>query len=65
MLIATDRYHQPRVRTLLTMEGIASRPVTFARDRRPALKSLRWRMRLREAAAIPYDVVASLLTRRR
>lgn len=63
--IATDRYHQPRVRTLFAMEGLASHPVTFARDRSPTLKRYRLKMRLREAAAIPYDIVAALFTRRR
>lgn len=63
--IATDRYHQPRVRILFAMERLASHPVTFARDLRPTLKRYRLKMRLREAAAIPYDIIAALFTRRR
>lgn len=56
-LACTDPYHQPRVRMLFALYGIRCRPVAFA-HRGPA--RLRRSMRLREAAAIPYDLVAGL-----
>lgn len=59
-LACTDPYHQPRVRMLLAMYGIRCRSVAFS-DRGTA--ALRRRMRLREAAAIPYDLVAGLAAR--
>ena len=65
VVIATDRYHQPRIRALFWLEGMASLSVVFARDHRPELAHYRWRMWLREGAAIPYDIVASLFTRRK
>ncbi len=65
IIIASDNYHQPRIRMLFALEGLASRPVVFARDRRPALQRYRRHMWLREAAAIPYDLLAWLLTRGR
>lgn len=56
-LACTDPYHQPRVRMLFALYGIRCRGVSFA-DRGTA--ALRRRMRLREVAAIPYDLVAGL-----
>lgn len=53
----TDAYHQPRVRMLFGMMGFASRPVRMV-ARGP--KQLQVKMWAREAAAIPYDMVAGL-----
>lgn len=55
ILTCTDAYHQPRVRLLFAMPGLASRPVLLA-SRGP--KRLRAKMGLREAAAIPQDLIA-------
>lgn len=53
----TDRYHQPRVRMLFALFGMASAPILFPRTETPGNRP--WlRMHLREAAAIPYDLVA-------
>lgn len=53
----TDAYHQPRVRMLFGLMGIASRPVRMvARGPKP----LQAKMWAREAAAIPYDMVAGV-----
>ena len=59
-LSCTDAYHQPRVRMLFALFGVRCRPVPFAR-RGP--RGLTWRMRLREAAALPYDLVAGAAAR--
>ena len=55
LLIATDGYHQPRVRMLFALFGVRARAIPF-----PLRGSTRlvWRMRLREVAALPYDLVA-------
>lgn len=55
LIAATDNYHDPRVRMLFALYGIRSRRIPFAR--RGGARLL-WHMRLREAAAIPYDLVA-------
>jgi uncharacterized SAM-binding protein YcdF (DUF218 family) len=57
VLTCTDAYHQPRVRMLFWLMGFASRPVRLE-PRGP--KQLRTRMWLREAVAIPYDLVAGV-----
>ncbi|SEN56352.1 DUF218 domain-containing protein [Sphingomonas gellani] len=56
-LACTDPYHQPRVRMLFAMQGVRCRPLPFS-DRGPS--PLRRRMWMREAAAVPYDLVAGL-----
>ena len=56
-LACTDPYHQPRVRMLFALYGIRCRPVAFPKR---GSRRLRRRMRLREAAAIPYDLFAGL-----
>jgi uncharacterized SAM-binding protein YcdF (DUF218 family) len=57
ILTCTDAYHQPRVRMLFRLMGLASRPVRLA-ARGP--QELRLKMWLRECAALPYDLVAGL-----
>ena len=53
----TDAYHQPRVRMLFALLGLASRPVRMvARGPKP----LQAKMWMREAAAIPYDMIAGV-----
>lgn len=64
-VVCTDRYHQPRVRMLFALFGMASEPVVFSRDVARTDRSYRWKMRAREAAAIPYDLVAGLAARLR
>ena len=60
LLVATDNYHDPRVRMLFALDGIRSRRIPFAlRGRRRLL----WKMRAREAAALPYDLIAGLAAR--
>lgn len=54
-LIATDAYHQPRVRMLFALFGIRTRAIAF--PQRGGARLI-WRMRLREAAALPYDLIA-------
>lgn len=55
ILSCTDSYHQPRVRMLFALQGLACVALPF--PRRGSRRAF-WRMRLREAAAIPYDLVA-------
>lgn len=55
VLTCTDGYHQPRVGMLFRLFGVRSRPIRVA-SRGHA--QLRLKMRLREGAAIPYDLVA-------
>ena len=56
-MICTDGYHQPRIRMLFTMLGMPASAihVPHGGSRRYQLK-----MRTREAAAIPYDLVAGI-----
>ena len=51
----TDGYHQPRVRMLFTLQGLRCTALPLPRR---GSRRAQWRMRLREAAAIPYDLVA-------
>jgi uncharacterized SAM-binding protein YcdF (DUF218 family) len=55
VLTCTDGYHQPRVRMLFRLFGLRTRAVPM--PRRGARRQM-WRMRMREVAAIPYDLVA-------
>ena len=57
--ICTDGYHQPRVRMLFRLTGLASRPVRIV-ARGP--KRLQIKMWVRECAAIPYDAIAGIKT---
>ena len=62
-LTCTDRYHQPRIVMLFAFYGIRARPITFYREEERTRAY--WRMRAREAAALPYDFVAGLGARAR
>lgn len=53
----TDAYHQPRVRMLFGLMGVASRPVRMV-ARGP--RQLQVKMWAREMAAFPYDALAGL-----
>ena len=55
LIAATDNYHDPRVRMLFALYGVRSRRIPFTQR---GGRRLIWRMRLREAAALPYDLVA-------
>jgi uncharacterized SAM-binding protein YcdF (DUF218 family) len=57
-IACTERYHQPRARMLLRMFGLPSAGAWFSAATAPAHRGHLWRNRLREAAALPYDVVA-------
>jgi len=56
-LSCTDSYHQPRVRMLFRLYGIDCRPIRLPR-RGP--RRLRAKQLVREAAALPYDLVAGI-----
>ncbi|MGI4731919.1 MAG: YdcF family protein [Janthinobacterium lividum] len=51
----TDSYHQPRVRMLFAIHGLRCSALRLPRR---GSRGAQWRMRLREVAAIPYDLVA-------
>ena len=56
-IACTDRYHQPRVLMLFTLFGMRAGPILFPRTETPGNRP--WlRAHLREAAAIPYDLIA-------
>lgn len=55
LLFATDNYHDARVRMLFALHGMRARRIAFAQR---GGRRLVWRMRLREAAALPYDLIA-------
>lgn len=57
LLVATDNYHDPRVRMLFGLYGLRSRRIPFAQR---GGRRLIWHMRLREAAALPYDLIAGV-----
>lgn len=59
-IACTERYHQPRARMLLGMFGLPSGGAWFGPATAPAHRGHRWFNRLREAAALPYDLVAGL-----
>ena len=61
VLTCTDGYHQPRVAMLFRLFGWRSSPVPLA-PRGPA--RLKLRMRLREVAALPYDLIAGIAAAR-
>lgn len=63
--VCTDRYHVPRTRMLFRMAGVSSRAVAMPPERDNVPREQRRRNHFREAAAIPYDFVAMLFTRRR
>ncbi len=61
-LTCTDGYHQPRVRMLFALLGMKTRPVRLPHTGR---KRYRAKMSLREALALPYDLVAGTAVRLR
>jgi uncharacterized SAM-binding protein YcdF (DUF218 family) len=61
-LTCTDGYHQPRVRMLFAMLGMKTRPVRLPHAGR---KRYRAKMAMREALALPYDLVAGTTVRLR
>ncbi len=64
-MICTDGYHQPRIRMLFAMLGM---PATAIHVPHGGSRRYQIKMRTREAAAIPYDLVAgvgAILRRRR
>lgn len=61
-LTCTDGYHQPRVRMLFALLGMKTRPVRLPHAGR---KRYRAKMSLREALALPYDLVAGTAVRLR
>jgi uncharacterized SAM-binding protein YcdF (DUF218 family) len=58
VIACTDCYHQPRVLMLFWLHGVRAEPLRFARADLFHQRRYRWRMILREAAALPYDLVA-------
>ncbi|SOB80407.1 DUF218 domain-containing protein [Sphingomonas guangdongensis] len=65
IVACTDRYHLPRVLMLFRLCGLRAEPLRFARADLASLSTYRRRMALREAAALPYDLVAGLWALRR
>lgn len=63
-LVCTDTYHVPRVRMLLAALGVASIAGPTAKGRAGVRRRDWRRMRLREAAAYPYDWAVVRLRRR-
>ncbi len=62
--VCTDRYHLPRTRMLFRMAGVRTLPVASPPERANVPQDQRRWNHFREAAAIPYDFVAMLFTRR-
>lgn len=61
-IACTDRYHQPRVRMLFALAGIRCLGLAMPHAGSPAYLT---RMRIREALAIPYDLIAGIAQLRR
>ncbi|URW75292.1 YdcF family protein [Sphingomonas donggukensis] len=61
----TDRYHLPRVRMLFWLFGMPGDTVSSARGEHRGSRAYLTKMRLREAAALPYDLVAGAWAVRR
>lgn len=64
VLVCSDRYHLPRIRLMLAVLGVATEVCPTARGRAGTRLVYWFRMYLREALAIPYDVAIVLLRRR-
>ena len=58
----SDTYHQARIRMLFRLHGIRARPIAMPATHN---RQLYRRMMLREAAAIPYDLIAGIGSRLR
>ena len=57
---ATSAYHLPRCVVLLRLAGVRARPVPPPREPASRRPSRRWRWRLREVPALPWDVLLLL-----
>jgi uncharacterized SAM-binding protein YcdF (DUF218 family) len=64
-VVCTDSYHAPRTRLIFAALGVASLDGSVEAGPRQMGWPAWWRMRLREAPAIPYDGVLALTKRRR
>jgi uncharacterized SAM-binding protein YcdF (DUF218 family) len=64
-VVCTDSYHAPRTRLIFAALGVPSLDGSVKAGPRQMGWPAWWRMRLREAPAIPYDGVLALTKRRR
>jgi vancomycin permeability regulator SanA len=64
LIVCSDGYHQPRIRLMLSVLGVATEAGPTARGLAGGRLSTWLRMSAREALAIPYDV-AIVIARRR
>jgi vancomycin permeability regulator SanA len=64
LIVCSDRYHQPRIRLMLSVLGVASQAGPTARGLAGSRPSTWLRMHLREGLAIPYDVGIVIARRR-
>jgi vancomycin permeability regulator SanA len=62
VVVCSDAYHLPRIRLMLALLSVPTRPAPCAE--RPTLANL-LRMSLREALATPYDTALVIVRRRR
>ncbi len=63
--VATHRYHLPRVCLLFALGGRPAKAVPPPRGPAATASLARWRWRLREVPALPYDAALMLLARAR
>jgi len=63
-VVCTDSYHAPRTRLIFAALGVPSLDASVKAGPRQMGWPAWWRMRLREAPAIPYDGVLALTKRR-
>jgi vancomycin permeability regulator SanA len=64
LIVCSDRYHQPRIRLMLGVLGVASEAGPTARGLAGTRLASWLRMYAREALAIPYDVAIVIVRRR-
>jgi uncharacterized SAM-binding protein YcdF (DUF218 family) len=64
VIVCSDRYHQPRIRLMLSVLGVVTEAGPTVRGLSGTRLASWLRMYLREALAIPYDV-AIVIARRR
>jgi vancomycin permeability regulator SanA len=65
VIVCSDAYHVPRIRLMLGLLGVASRPGPRLPGRGGSSLTHWTRMTLREGLAIPYDLAIVLAQRRR